>query len=321
MDCVCGALVQSIVVTLVVERILHRQLLIGSTLVSLLQKCVNLLVLLTVQMDQIFWICNQQPLEQVVQQQPAVHPQEQQQQQQPPMQPHVDLSNGFDFHQQINQQQQPINHQQQHHINQQQLKLQQQQQINQQQQQQIKQQQLQLQQQPQINQQQQMKLQQQQVNQQQQMKLQQQQVNQQQINLQQQQAIPLKQQQPQQPKTELFEYHVLQTLTNTNKMPHLKKRFVDCIISILDKASIDLHFFFVIDEPSKAFITETLQDVTNKGIAKSKFQVSTCTCSCHEICFWKCLAKAALYISVKRSLQNFFNCIPSSPTSTTWEYR
>ena len=40
----------------VVERILHRQLLIGSTLVSLLQKCVNLLVLLTVQMDQIFWI-------------------------------------------------------------------------------------------------------------------------------------------------------------------------------------------------------------------------------------------------------------------------
>ena len=41
----------------VVERILHRQLLIGSTLVSLLQKCVNLLVLLTVQMDQIFWIC------------------------------------------------------------------------------------------------------------------------------------------------------------------------------------------------------------------------------------------------------------------------
>ena len=41
----------------VVERIRHRQLLIGSTLVSLLQKCVNLLVLLTVQMDQIFWIC------------------------------------------------------------------------------------------------------------------------------------------------------------------------------------------------------------------------------------------------------------------------
>ena len=40
----------------VVERILHRQLLIGSTLVSLLQKCMNLLVLLTVQMDQIFWI-------------------------------------------------------------------------------------------------------------------------------------------------------------------------------------------------------------------------------------------------------------------------
>ena len=43
--------------TPVVERILHRQLLNGSTLVSLLQKCVNLLVLLTVQMDQIFWIC------------------------------------------------------------------------------------------------------------------------------------------------------------------------------------------------------------------------------------------------------------------------
>ena len=41
----------------VVERILHRQLLIGSTLVSLLQKRVNLLGLLTVQMDQIFWIC------------------------------------------------------------------------------------------------------------------------------------------------------------------------------------------------------------------------------------------------------------------------
>ena len=45
----------------VVERILHRQLLIGSTLVSLLQKCVNLLVLLTVQMDQIFWICDAPP--------------------------------------------------------------------------------------------------------------------------------------------------------------------------------------------------------------------------------------------------------------------
>ena len=41
----------------VVERTLHRQLLIGSTLVSLLQKYMNLLVLLTVQMDQIFWIC------------------------------------------------------------------------------------------------------------------------------------------------------------------------------------------------------------------------------------------------------------------------
>ena len=42
----------------VVERTLHRQLLIGSTLVSLLKKYMNLLVLLTVQMDQIFWICN-----------------------------------------------------------------------------------------------------------------------------------------------------------------------------------------------------------------------------------------------------------------------
>ena len=56
MDCVCGALVSVYCCNAVVERTLRRQLLIGSTLVSLLQKYMNLLVLLTVQMDQIFWI-------------------------------------------------------------------------------------------------------------------------------------------------------------------------------------------------------------------------------------------------------------------------
>ena len=54
--CVCGALVSVYCCNAVVERTLRRQLLIGSTLVSLLQKYMNLLVLLTVQMDQIFWI-------------------------------------------------------------------------------------------------------------------------------------------------------------------------------------------------------------------------------------------------------------------------
>ncbi|XP_022085553.1 uncharacterized protein LOC110976527 [Acanthaster planci] len=71
---------------------------------------------------------------------------------------------------------------------------------------------------------------------------------------------------------EIYPYHVIQTLTNTHKMPHLKTRFIECTKSILAKASINLHFFFVVDEPSKTFVLETLQDITNQHIAKSKFQ-------------------------------------------------
>ncbi|XP_038061940.1 xyloside xylosyltransferase 1-like [Patiria miniata] len=71
---------------------------------------------------------------------------------------------------------------------------------------------------------------------------------------------------------ETYPYHVIQTLTNTHKMPHLKTRFIECTKSILDKASINLHFFFVVDEPSKKFIIEALQDITNQHIARNKFQ-------------------------------------------------
>lgn len=68
-------------------------------------------------------------------------------------------------------------------------------------------------------------------------------------------------------------YHVLQVLTNTHQKTHLKTRFVVCIRSILSKASINLHFFFVVDKPSEEFIIECLQQITDEGIARSHFQV------------------------------------------------
>ncbi|XP_071805418.1 uncharacterized protein [Asterias amurensis] len=69
-----------------------------------------------------------------------------------------------------------------------------------------------------------------------------------------------------------YPYHIIQSLTNTHKMPHLKQRFIDCTKSILDKASINLHFFFVVDNPGREFITETLQKITDEGVAKNEFQ-------------------------------------------------
>ena len=67
--------------------------------------------------------------------------------------------------------------------------------------------------------------------------------------------------------------HIIQSLTNTHKMPLLKTRFIECTKSILEKASINLHFFFVVDEESQKFIMDVLQYITDEHIAKSKFQV------------------------------------------------
>lgn len=72
----------------------------------------------------------------------------------------------------------------------------------------------------------------------------------------------------------IFTHHVLQVLTNSHTKPHLKTRFDVCIRSILRQSSLNLHFFFVVDKPSQEFIMEALQDVTDEGISKSKFQVS-----------------------------------------------
>ena len=70
-----------------------------------------------------------------------------------------------------------------------------------------------------------------------------------------------------------FPYHIIQSLTNTDKRPHLKTRFEECMISILDKSSINLHFFFVVDKPSRQAVMSIMQDITNKRVAISKFQV------------------------------------------------
>lgn len=79
--------------------------------------------------------------------------------------------------------------------------------------------------------------------------------------------------QPEKNYDHVFKYHVLQTLTNTDRLPHLKKRFEVCLKSILDKSSVDLLFFFVVDGPSKIYLETALQDITNQHISKSKFQV------------------------------------------------
>lgn len=70
----------------------------------------------------------------------------------------------------------------------------------------------------------------------------------------------------------IFTHHVLQVLTNSHTKPHLKTRFDVCIRSILRQSSLNLHFFFVVDKPSQEFIMEALQDATDDGISKSKFQ-------------------------------------------------
>ena len=67
-------------------------------------------------------------------------------------------------------------------------------------------------------------------------------------------------------------YFILQSLTNGDKMPRLESNFVKCIISILEKASVDLHFFFVVDSAGKKFITKTMTNISNKGMAKSGFR-------------------------------------------------
>ncbi|XP_071945653.1 xyloside xylosyltransferase 1-like [Antedon mediterranea] len=69
-----------------------------------------------------------------------------------------------------------------------------------------------------------------------------------------------------------YPYHVIQSLTNTDKRPYLKTRFEECMISILEKSSVNLHFFFVVDTPSKQAILDIMQDITNKKIAHSKVQ-------------------------------------------------
>ncbi|XP_030842708.1 xyloside xylosyltransferase 1-like [Strongylocentrotus purpuratus] len=78
--------------------------------------------------------------------------------------------------------------------------------------------------------------------------------------------------QPEKNYDHVFKYHVLQTLTNTDRLPHLKKRFEVCLKSILDKSSVDLLFFFVVDGPSKIYLETALQDITNQHISKAKFQ-------------------------------------------------
>nr|XP_054768956.1 xyloside xylosyltransferase 1-like [Lytechinus pictus] len=78
--------------------------------------------------------------------------------------------------------------------------------------------------------------------------------------------------QPEKSYDNVFKYHVLQTLTNTDRLPHLKKRFEVCLKSILEKTSVDLLFFFVVDGPSKTYLETALQDITNLQISKSKFQ-------------------------------------------------
>ncbi|XP_071476898.1 xyloside xylosyltransferase 1-like [Diadema antillarum] len=71
---------------------------------------------------------------------------------------------------------------------------------------------------------------------------------------------------------DIFKYHILHTLTNTHKMPHLKTRFEVCMKSILKTSSVDLLFFFVVDQQSKSYLESALQEITNLNIAKSKFQ-------------------------------------------------
>ncbi|XP_063965400.1 xyloside xylosyltransferase 1-like [Lytechinus pictus] len=53
--------------------------------------------------------------------------------------------------------------------------------------------------------------------------------------------------------------YVLIPLTSVHTMPYHKKRFEVCMQSLLEKSSIPLYFFFVVDEPSRLYLEEKMR--------------------------------------------------------------
>ncbi|XP_071480272.1 xyloside xylosyltransferase 1-like [Diadema antillarum] len=58
--------------------------------------------------------------------------------------------------------------------------------------------------------------------------------------------------------------YVLIPLTSVDKMQYHKQRFEACMQSILDKSTIPLHFYFVVDEPSKRYLKGAMRDFEYK---------------------------------------------------------
>lgn len=67
--------------------------------------------------------------------------------------------------------------------------------------------------------------------------------------------------------------YVLIPLTSVETMPYHKKRFEVCMKSILEKSSIPLYFFFVVDEPSRLYLEETMRMFSWKYRSKVEIQV------------------------------------------------
>ncbi|XP_030842685.1 xyloside xylosyltransferase 1-like [Strongylocentrotus purpuratus] len=66
--------------------------------------------------------------------------------------------------------------------------------------------------------------------------------------------------------------YVLIPLTSVETMSYHKKRFEVCMKSILEKSSIPLFFFFVVDEPSRLYLEETMTMFSRKYRSKVEIQ-------------------------------------------------